>query len=125
VIDADDLRRACELQVKSHLLHLREGYMETGGAPGSVARLVAASAPGFAALLRNVARLTGLHTADRVEATRAGGRAAGVPDGLVTDLLNLERQSGVPMADASRLFPEYLAALDGLAHTVDRWHDVP
>ncbi len=28
-----DLRRGCELQVKSHLIHLREGYVETGGGP--------------------------------------------------------------------------------------------
>ena len=28
-----DLRRGCELQAKSHLIHLREGYLETGGSP--------------------------------------------------------------------------------------------
>ena len=26
-----DLRRACELQAKSHLIHLREGFLESGG----------------------------------------------------------------------------------------------
>ena len=28
-----DLRRGCELQAKSHLIHLREGFLETGGSP--------------------------------------------------------------------------------------------
>ncbi|HEY1305952.1 MAG TPA: hypothetical protein VGF24_20500 [Vicinamibacterales bacterium] len=55
-----DLRRACETQIKSHLVHLREGYIESGGRPDAVAELVIASAPGFTALLRNVARLNGV-----------------------------------------------------------------
>jgi len=122
-IATEDLRRACELQARSHLLHLREGFIETGGKPAAVGHLVAASAPGFTALLRNVARLSGVHTSDRVEATRSGGRAAGVPDTMVTDLLNLERQPDVPAADPSRLFPEYLAAVEQLSQVVDRWHD--
>src|SRR5918993_5094044 len=56
VLSREDLRRACETQVKSHLVHLREGFMETGGRPQAISTLVAASAPAFAALLRNVAR---------------------------------------------------------------------
>jgi hypothetical protein len=28
-----DLRRSCELQAKSHLIHLREGFLEAGGDP--------------------------------------------------------------------------------------------
>ena len=55
----EDLRRACETQIKSHLVHLREGFIESGGRPQAIADLVAASAPAFAALLRNVARLNG------------------------------------------------------------------
>ena len=33
-----DLRRACEAQVKSHLLHLREEYMEAGNDPRAKCR---------------------------------------------------------------------------------------
>jgi hypothetical protein len=122
-IAIEDLRRACELQARSHLLHLRERFIETGGRPAAVGTLVAASAPGFTALLRNVARLSGVNTSDRVEATRSGGRAAGVADAMVTDMLNLERQPGIPATDPSRLFPEYLAAVERLSQAVDRWHD--
>lgn len=120
-ISPDDLRRACELQTKSHLVHLREAYIETGGRPAAVARLVAASAPAFAALLRNVARLNRVDTRDRVHATRAGALAVGLSEGLVTDVLNLEHPTGVPLSDPSRLFPEYLAAVEQLARAVDAW----
>lgn len=121
MIALDDLRRACELQAKSHLVHLREAFIESGGRPTAVAELVTASAPAFMLLLRNVARLNSVSTSDRVEVTRAGARAVGIPDELVADMLNLERPSGVPAADPTRLFPEYLAAVEQLSRAVDRW----
>lgn len=120
-IDREDLRRACETQVKSHLLHLREGFIETGGHPSAIATLVTDSAAAFAGLLRNVARLTGVTVNGHMEATRSGANAAGIPDGLVSDLLALEYPSSVPTADPARLFPEYLAAVERLARTVDTW----
>lgn len=116
-----DLRRACESQIKSHLLHLREGFIEAGGEPSAVTALVTASAPAFSALLRNVARLNGVITSDRMEATRQGARAAGVHDRLVSDLLALERPAAVPTSDPARVFPEYLAAVEHLARVVDSW----
>jgi hypothetical protein len=121
VIDREDLRRACETQVKSHLVHLREGYLETAGQPSAIAALVTDSAAAFAGLLRNVGRLTGVNVSERMEATRGGARAAGLPDGLVSDLLALEHPSTVPTADPARLFPEYLRAVEQLAATVDTW----
>src|SRR5687767_2649441 len=95
-IRAEDLRRACETQVKSHLLHLREAYIESGGRPNAVAGVVTASAPAFAALLRNVGRLHGVHSNDRTQATREGARAAGVPEGVVSEVLALEQRATVP-----------------------------
>jgi hypothetical protein len=120
-ISRDDLRRACETQIKSHLLHLREGFIESGGRPQAIADLVTTSAPAFAALLRNVARLGGSTTAEREAATRDGARAAGLVDGIVSELLALERQPAIPITDAARLFPEYLAAVEQLARAVDSW----
>src|SRR5207302_8116570 len=49
-IAGGDLRRACETQVKSHLVHLREAYIDTGGRPHAIADLVRSAAPAFAAL---------------------------------------------------------------------------
>jgi hypothetical protein len=120
-IAPEDLRRACELQAKSHLVHLREAFIESGGRPSGVADLVTTSAPAFTLLLRNVARLNSVTTSDRSEVTRAGARVVGIPEELVTDMLNLERQSGIAATDPSRLFPEYLAAVEQLARAVDTW----
>lgn len=120
-ISREDLRRACEIQIKSHLLHLREGFIESAGRPHAIADLVTTSAPAFAALLRNVARLNGSSASNRTDATREGARAAGLPDGVVSDMLALERKPQIPMTDAARLFPEYLAAVEQLARAVDSW----
>lgn len=120
-IDRADLRRACEAQIKSHLVHLREGFIESGGSPRAVTELVSASAPAFAALLRNIARLNGSDTRDRGAATRDGARLAHLPDGLVSDMLSLERPAAVATADPAKLFPEYLAAVEQLARFVDAW----
>ncbi len=54
-----DLRRACEGQIRSLLLHIREDYMEAAGASRAVAAVVIDSAAEFRALLKLVARLDG------------------------------------------------------------------
>jgi hypothetical protein len=120
-ISAEDMRRACETQIKSHLVHLREGFIESGGQPRAVGSLVAASAPAFAALLRNVARLSGASQASRTDMTHEGARIAGLSAGVVNDVLALERAEAMPTADPARLFPEYLSAVEQLARAVDSW----
>lgn len=120
-ISRDDLRRACERQAKSHLVHLREGYIESHGTPGAVAALVAASAPAFAALLRSVAGLAGHDSGSRADITRRGADAAGLPDAIVSQVLALEQPDTMASTDAARLFPAYLAAVEQLARTLDRW----
>lgn len=120
-IAREDLRRAVETQIKSHLLHLREGFIEAGGNPGAVGELVSSSAPAFTSLLRHVAWLNGGAHADRVQATREGAQAAGIADRLVGDMLALEQRSAMPTLDPARLVPEYLAAVEQLARAVDTW----
>ena len=116
-----DLRRACEAQIKSHLVHLREGFIESGGEPSAIAALVAESAPAFTALLRHVAWLSGTSARERLEATREGARAAGIADRLVADVMALEQQPGMRTSDPARLFPDYVAAVEQLARAVDAW----
>jgi hypothetical protein len=120
-IAREDLRRACETQVKSHLIHLREGYIESGGQPAAVAELVTASAPAFAALLRHVATLADGAAADRQQLALRGARVASLPEGLVTDILSLDGQPAIAAADPARLFPDYLAAVEQLSRAVDIW----
>jgi hypothetical protein len=121
VIAREDLRRACETQVKSHLVHLREGFIESGGGPTAIGELVTASAPAFTALLRHLAWLTGVPETRRLAATREGARVAGLPENIVTDIIALEQPATMPTTDPAKLFPDYLAAVEQLARTVDAW----
>lgn len=120
-IAALDLRRACETQVKSHLLHLREGYIEAHATPAAVAQLVAASAGPFAALLRHVARLHGVEGETPHATAQAGARAAHLPESVVARVLSFDGGDAAP-ADGARLFADYLAAVEQLARVVDTWH---
>ena len=115
-----DVRRACEAQIKSHLVHLREGFIEAGGEPTAIASLVANSAPAFTALLRHVAWLSGVTARERREATQEGARAAGVSADIVASMLAFE-QPAMRTSDPARLFPEYVAAVEQLARAVDAW----
>ena len=120
-VDAADVRRACEVQARSHLLHLREGYLETLGRGDALAVLIARSAAPFAALLKSVARLQGLSTHDAAVAARHAERTLDVPGGIVTDVVKLANVSEISSAEATRLFPSYLDAVERLAKYIDGW----
>lgn len=120
-IDEADLRRACETQIKSHLVHLRESFIEAGNRPERIAEVVTASAAGFSAVLRHVAQLTAAVSASRTDAALAGARAAGLDESIVRDIASLERMGRMAATDASRLFPAYLEAVERLAAFVDSW----
>jgi hypothetical protein len=120
-ISRDDMRRACEVQVKSHLLHLREDYLEGGGRPGHVASLVRESAPGFAALLRHMARLDNVQVTTETELVSYCAGRIGLDTRVIGDLLAVAADETLPSVDPGRLFPEYLANVERLAHFVDNW----
>ncbi len=120
-IDPADVRRACEVQVRSHLLHLREGYVEASGRPDSIASLIAASAAPFKALLVNIGRLRGLgaqHTSDNL-ARHAD--EIGLPGEIIRRVTTIARPGDLAPAEAVRLFPAYLDAVEQLSRFVDRW----
>ena len=95
LVPKHDLRRACEVQARGHVLHLREGYIESAGDPKKVAALVAAAVPPFRALVKNVSRLEGIS-----------------PKALVTQLTLDNFEKG---------FPEALRAAERIVEYVDRW----
>ncbi len=119
-IQADDLRRACEVRVKSHLLHLRENYVECGARPAAVAALVADSAPAFAQLLSRLARLDGHAAASHADLGTFAGQRAGLDPRVVGDVLALTGTSASSV-DAARVFPAYLAAVEQLSRFIDTW----
>jgi hypothetical protein len=121
-IQPEDLRRACEVQVKSHLLHLRENYVECGARPSEVARLVADSAPAFRTVLRRLARLDDQPARTPAEIGAYAASRPGLDPRVVGDVLALVNHSDGAPVNASRMFPEYLAAVEQLARFIDRWN---
>lgn len=121
-VDPADLRRACETQVRSHLLHLREGYLETGGDPSAIRDLVARSAAPLLALLTNIARLAGETDLAPAQLPAAAARSMGPAATVFAEVLALVAEP-VVAADPARLFPSYLEAVERLAAVVDRAMD--
>ena len=122
-VEAADVRRACEVQARSHLLHLREGYLETLGRADALSDLIVQSAPAFAALLTSVARLEGHTAGDPGAAARHAERILGVSPGAIADIVTLAGGPELPTADAERLFSPYLDAAERLVNYVDGWID--
>lgn len=121
-VDRQDLRRACEAQVKSHLLHLREGYLQAGADSRKVAELVAASATPLRALLVNIARLHGINARSPEALLHFLETRMNFPaDGLRPVILLGTRSSTFRGPDLSEVFPGYLLAVEQLARLVDEW----
>jgi hypothetical protein len=122
-----DLRRSCELQAKSHLIHLREGYLEAGGDPHETVYLIASSTHAFRALLGNIARLDRgpvrpgtPETGDAALATFAE-HTIGVSASVIREVLAFKPAAGA-IADPSDLMSRYVAATERIWEYVDGWH---
>ena len=102
-----DLRRACELQTKSHLIHLREGYLESSGQTGRIGGMMAASAPALRALVRNLDRL------EPGTAERAGMTPAFIDE--------IAAAGDTTIADPSALLSRYIDTVGRLWEEVDTW----
>ncbi len=113
-----DVRRACELSAKSHLIHLREGFLETGGHADAVGRLLAASAPAFVALLRNIARLT---DDDASDVPGTAQRQIGISAEVVREVMTAGAGTRSAIAEPSALLSRYIAAAERIWEYVDTW----
>jgi hypothetical protein len=121
-VDRNHLRHACEVQARSHLLHLREGYIETAGRGDAIADLLTRSAEPLAALLRSVARLH--HMDDDVHrAAAAIERAVGLIGNPLSSVVALGNSRSFTPERARRLLPAYLDAAERLVRYLDRWTD--
>ena len=120
-VNDHDVRRACESGVKGHVLHLREGYIESRGEMTAVARLVEASSAALHTLAANVARLDGETPASTAALAQHLSARLGAVHGRT--LANVLALGDTPLApgDAARIFPDYLAAAEALAWYVDAW----
>jgi len=121
-VEAAQVRQACEIQARSHLLHLREGYVETRGRGDRLAELIARSAAPFAALMMSIARLNGgAAPRDAGEAAVAIERAIGLQDGSLIEIMKLSAGRPLSTDTARRIFPAYLDAVERLTNYIDRW----
>jgi hypothetical protein len=120
-VNAADVRRAVEVQARSHLLHLREGFIEAGGRADALSELLVRSAPALAALVMSVARLDGRDTHDPAAAARHAEHLLGIETGIMTDIVGLAGAHETRSPRADRLFPPYLDAVQRLVRYVDNW----
>lgn len=120
-VRGEDLRRACEVQAKSHLIHLREGYIDTRARPAAVAALVVASAAPFLALLANIARLESNATGVPDMHARYAEEAIGLAAGVVRRLIDIGRGGSIASTDAVAFYAQYLEAAEKLCRYVDGW----
>jgi hypothetical protein len=120
-VDPADIRRACEVQARSHLLHLREGFLETRGRGDALAVLIVQSAPGFAALVSSIARLEGHATDEPGAAARHVERTLGIGNSAVGEVVQLGSAHDIASPEAERLFAPYLDAVTRIVSYVDGW----
>jgi hypothetical protein len=124
-VSEPDRRRGCELQAKSHLIHLRESFLETHGDPRAVGRMIAASAEGFRRLLENLVTLVrpaADHPPGHPDLADDAERLIGVPAGLTRDLLAAATTGGpTTIADPNALLARYIDAVEDIWAFVDAW----
>src|SRR5262249_6780017 len=89
-VDPADLRRAVGVQARSHLLHLREGFLETRGRADALSMLILQSAPAFVALITSIARLDGKADGNPPSAARHVERLVGHSEaGAISEVVKL------------------------------------
>jgi hypothetical protein len=66
-IDPKALRRQCERDARSHLLKLRQAYLESAQSPGSLEGVLSAAASGLVVLARTLLRLGGADSGGNAE----------------------------------------------------------
>jgi hypothetical protein len=123
-IPREDIRRATEGQAKSHLIHLREAFLESHGETTRIGRLIASSAAPLRALLTNIARLSdaalGTTPTDEALAEMAKARI-GLSPALIREILASSAGGQSSIADPSALLAHYIDASQKIWEYVDRW----
>jgi hypothetical protein len=119
IADADR-RRECERRAKSHLIHLREGYLEAGGQAAAVAALVQRSAAPFRHLLSQVAQLHGVAAFDDDALAAFAERVLDVRAALIREVFACGRAPST-IVDPSATFGPYVEAAERIWSTLDTW----
>jgi hypothetical protein len=128
IIHVDDVRRAVEGLAKSHLIHLREAFLESHGETTRIARLIAASAAPLRGLLTQIARLPeapqavmDLTTPSDESLAKLAEARMGIPGALIRTVLASSAGGYSTIADPSHLLGSYIDASQKIWEYVDRW----
>jgi hypothetical protein len=128
IIHVDDVRRAVEGLAKSHLIHLREAFLESHGETTRIARLIAASAAPLRGLLTQIARLPeapqavmDLTTPSDESLAKLAEARMGIPGSLIRTVLASSAGGYSTIADPSHLLGSYIDASQKIWEYVDRW----
>ena len=119
----DDVRRALETHANSHLIHLREGFLESRGEAYAIGGLLASSVMPFRTLLAGVARLVddgGENLTDERLAAIAE-RHVGIPAALVREVFATAADHHAMLADPSALLSRYIDAAERVWAFVDAY----
>jgi len=127
-IPVEDVRRAVEGMAKSHLIHLREGFLESHGETTRIARLIAASAAPLRALLVHVARLPeagnaalDTHLPSDESLAKLAESRMGVPPAVIKTVLASSLNGHSTITDPSHFLGSYIDASHKIWQYVDRW----
>lgn len=122
-IALEDIRRATEGQAKSHLIHLREAFLESHGETTRIARLIASSAAPLRALLTNISRLVESTAGPLPDEALAAmvERRMGVPAATVREVLKSSSGGHSAIPDPSALLAHYVDAAQKIWQFVDGW----
>lgn len=124
-VDLPHLRLELEEQLRGKLLHLMAAYLEAGGSPRALRRLLLDSPPGFSVLLRGLIRLRGGENAPRPsdpqDLIAAVERVFGVALPALQRLDRVRRgREKLARGELESLFEGYLADVKRLTGLVDR-----
>jgi hypothetical protein len=123
-IPREYVRRATEAQAKSHLIHLREGYLESRGESARIGQVIAASAGPLRALLINIARLAGTPaTPDDTALAALTERLTGAVANVIREVLGSSAAGPSSVTDPSHLLSRYIDAAQKIWEYVDRWNE--
>jgi hypothetical protein len=115
-----DIRRACEVQAQSFLIHLRQGWVQASDHTHEQAHLLVHSAEPLRALLANIAKLQGAPFATDTDLATFASRTTTVPADLITNILSLpqhpeQAETHIPSMNT------YLTFVGQLWAYVDGW----
>ena len=119
-----DLRRACEVQAQSFLIHLRQGWLQAADHHEEQETMLVQSAAPLRALLVNVARLHNVRAEDDAALVAFGEQRVGLPAATLGAILSLEAHpdQSEMLLKAPEFMNAYLLAAETLWAFVDKWH---